>query len=498
MRIVAFGDSITEGRAGGITPEQNWLTLLSKKLGGDFEFFNAGVGGNSAREAMARFERDVLSRNPDVVLLEFGGNNHDPAPERKARRVSDQEFRSLLEKFKAGLPAKCQVVMITFPPIISEQHQYFPRVPGGKVDEELHPQRQIVRDFAAENGYPLLDLYKEIYPRRHELIFPDGVHLNVAGQVFFAEKVARTLEVAGITSKAKWLKQIGTPRDYTFEKSFKQIKKYCFEDFDAELYFQANGPGTFQRTMMVFPKNFTGKLPAVVVPFYAPEKMLGFDPETGEILERYIGVTMMRDLARRGYACISADSYHLTYLKSDRDKEDFYRWRDAGTAVTQDHPSWTGMGKLIADTELLIDILCEDARIDSNRIGIAGHSLGGKMAFYSGCLDPRIKVILASDFGFCWDNTNWKDIWYWGEKVELLKQLGMDHASLLGASGGKPFCLIAGEYDNDESRQLMEQAPGYAPVDERRIIYNHATGHRPPEDVLQKGYDFLDKWLKAE
>ena len=132
MRIVAFGNSITEGRAGGITPEQNWLTLLSKKLGGDFEFFNAGVGGNSAREAMARFERDVLSRDPDVVLLEFGGNNHDPAPERKARRVSDSEFRSLLEKFKAGLPAKCQVVMITFPPVINEQHQYFSKVPAEK------------------------------------------------------------------------------------------------------------------------------------------------------------------------------------------------------------------------------------------------------------------------------------------------------------------------------------------------------------------------------
>ena len=203
MRIVAFGNSITEGKAGGITPEQNWLTLLSKKLGGDFEFFNAGVGGNSAREAMARYEKDVLSCDPDVILLEFGGNNHDPAPERKARRVSDQEFRSLLEKFKAGLPANCQVVMITFPPVINEQHQYFSRVPGGKVDEELQSQRQIVRDFAAENGYPLLDLYKEIYPRRYELIFPDGIHLNPAGQVFFAELVAQTLKKSGITDKAK-------------------------------------------------------------------------------------------------------------------------------------------------------------------------------------------------------------------------------------------------------------------------------------------------------
>ena len=193
MKIVAFGDSITEGLAGGITPEQNWLNQLSKKLGSGFELVNAGVGGNSSREAMARYERDVLAHDPDIVLLEFGGNNHDPAPERKFRRVPDEEFRELLEKFKNGLPDHCKVIVITFPPVINEQHQYFTRVPGGKVDEELQSQRQIVRDFAGENGYPLLDLYKLIYPRRYELILPDGVHLSPAGQTFFAEEVEKVL-----------------------------------------------------------------------------------------------------------------------------------------------------------------------------------------------------------------------------------------------------------------------------------------------------------------
>ena len=496
MKIVAFGDSITEGVAGGIAPEQNWLYLLGKKLGPQFELFNAGVGGNSAREAMKRFEKDVLSREPDVVLLEFGGNNHECRPGREARRVDDREFRLLLEKFKAGLPGKCQVIAVTFPPIINEQHQFNQLVPGGKLDEELHSQRQIVRDFAAENGYPLLDLYRLIYPRRYELILPDGVHLNAAGQVFFAEQAAAVLESSGIVSKEAWLRQIGSPGEYAFERSLTAVRKFDCEDFDAELYLQANGPGTFQRTMMVFPKNFTGRIPAVVVPFYSPEKMLGFDPATGEILKNYTKISMMRDLARRGYASISADAYHLTYLKSDRDKEDFYRWGDAGNALLCDHPEWSGMGKLIADTELLTDVLCEDCRIDSARIGIAGHSLGGKMAFYAGCLDPRIKVILASDFGFCWNNSNWHEVWYWGRKLEKLKQLGMDHSSLLQAAGGKPFCLLAGEYDNDESRQLMEKARPSMPDDERCVILNHASGHRPPVEYLLKGYDFLDKYLK--
>ena len=118
------------------------------------------------------------------------------------------------------------------------------------------------------------------------------------------------------------------------------------------------------------------------------------------------------------------------------------------------------------------------------------------MAFYAGCLDQRVKVIMASDFGFGWDQTNWSDIWYWDGKLEALKARGIDHSSLLGCAAPKPFCLLAGECDNDDSLKMMLRAPGYENCTDRLVIYNHATGHRPPWDVLCKGYDFIDKWLK--
>ena len=198
MRIVAFGDSITEGKV-GITPEQNWLLLLGKKLGPRFELFNAGVGGNSAREAMARYERDVLARKPDAILLEFGGNNNDPR--NPGRQVDDAEFKRHLLDFRSRLPENCKVVMITFPPIIDEQHAWQEMIPGGKLDDQLQSQRQIVREFAAENRWPLLDLYRLMWDRRYELILPDGVHLNPAGQVFFAEAVYQLIKQEG------WLEQ---------------------------------------------------------------------------------------------------------------------------------------------------------------------------------------------------------------------------------------------------------------------------------------------------
>lgn len=192
MKIVAFGDSITKGTSGQIRQEEHYLTLLGKKLGEGFTLINAGVGGNSAREAMARYEKEVLAHDPDLIMLEFGGNNHDIwNPE---RRVSDDEFKEHLRVFKEKLPPQCKVLVMTFPPIINEQHVYYKHEPGKDVDGELNSQRQIVRDFAADNGYCLFDLYKAMYPYRHKLIFPDGVHHNPAGHAFMAEKLYEALK----------------------------------------------------------------------------------------------------------------------------------------------------------------------------------------------------------------------------------------------------------------------------------------------------------------
>lgn len=297
-------------------------------------------------------------------------------------------------------------------------------------------------------------------------------------------------------TKEQWIRAIGHP-SYTFvSEPMQLLARFRHPEFDAELYSQKNGPDTAQRVMMVFPPNLTGRRPAVVVPFYFPEAMLGFEPTTGEQLPRYAGIEMLLHLARRGYIAISADAYHLTYIRSERDRSDFARWADAAEALRRDHPAWSGVGKLVADTRLLVDALCADPRVDAARIGIAGHSLGGKMAFYTGCLDERVRVILASDFGIGWEQTNWRDAWYWGEQVDALIAAGMDHAGLLGAAAPKPFCLLAGQFDNMDSWEMMRRAPGYTEGDGRLKIVNHATGHRPPPEALEEGYAFLDKWLK--
>lgn len=79
IKIVAFGDSITEAVI-GLGPEQKWTVLLEKKLNRHsrdiyWTVVNSGVGGNTSREGLARIEKDVFAHKPDIVLVEFGGND---------------------------------------------------------------------------------------------------------------------------------------------------------------------------------------------------------------------------------------------------------------------------------------------------------------------------------------------------------------------------------------------------------------------------------------
>ena len=129
-----------------------------------------------------------------------------------------------------------------------------------------------------------------------------------------------------------WLRLLAVPKGYRFDRGSELLKRYSFPDCDAELYRQANGPGTFQRVLKVFPKDLKGPAPAAAVPFYYPEAMLGQELETGEELPRFAGIAMLRRLAARGFVAATADAYHLTFLSTSRGRDEWARWQEAGEA----------------------------------------------------------------------------------------------------------------------------------------------------------------------
>ncbi len=68
--IVAIGDSSTDDLQGWFEILKNILTIYVE--GADFKFINAGIANNTTSEALRRMHRDVLSHEPDWVIVSLG------------------------------------------------------------------------------------------------------------------------------------------------------------------------------------------------------------------------------------------------------------------------------------------------------------------------------------------------------------------------------------------------------------------------------------------
>lgn len=92
MKIVFFGDSVTEGcfelsfhNVEGVTDiirdkKSVYHNILKERIEKEhpelnIEYVNAGISGNSTVDALKRIEQDVVAQNPDVAVVCFGLND---------------------------------------------------------------------------------------------------------------------------------------------------------------------------------------------------------------------------------------------------------------------------------------------------------------------------------------------------------------------------------------------------------------------------------------
>ena len=99
--IVAFGDSLVEGY--GATPGNDFVSLLSRRLG--VPILNAGHGGDTTAAALSRVDRDVLSRDPRIVIVLLGGNDF-------LRRVPKEQTFANLSTIVERIRSKGAAVVI--------------------------------------------------------------------------------------------------------------------------------------------------------------------------------------------------------------------------------------------------------------------------------------------------------------------------------------------------------------------------------------------------
>jgi pimeloyl-ACP methyl ester carboxylesterase len=228
----------------------------------------------------------------------------------------------------------------------------------------------------------------------------------------------------------------------------------------------------------------TRLLPVVIVPFY------DVDAPAGANLggRRYSppGVRSFAYLAvQQGYMAVAIRWFGESYGES---------YYEAVANLRLRHPACTGMGKWVWDAQRLVDYLCSRADVDRKRIGIIGHSLGGKMALYAAAMDSRIHVAVASEPGIGFSHSNYDDFWYLGEALKNAPA-GTDQHELLALMAPRPFLLIGGDSaDGDKSWHYINAArPVYELLAAPRGIgyVNHRSGHSPTPDAVRLAMDWL-------
>lgn len=291
-----------------------------------------------------------------------------------------------------------------------------------------------------------------------------------------------------------WQEILGHPAFKDFDRTPELMGEVNLPDGHGRLFRQPTGPDTRQLVLLMEPRTAArGQRPGAVIPFYHPDPSAGFDLEKRETIQEAAAVQFGRHLLRQGYTVVCTEAFPYNTVPDPKEDAAFAWWRAAAEELLNRYPGWTGIGKLTWDTRLAVDLLLAQADIDESRVVAMGHSLGGKMAFYAGALDTRVRATICSDFGIGYRFSNWEQPWYHGTRVQD-PGLPLNHHHLLALHAPRPFLLIIGNTDGPASWQYLEAARrvyGLLGNEHGVGACTHGDGHRPPERTVRFAYAWL-------
>ncbi len=200
LTIVAIGSSSTFGY-GASSPALSYPSQLAVELqrrlpAGEIEVENAGVSGETSIDMVKRFDRDVLSHQPDLVIWQVGTNavlrDFDIARYR-------QVVRDGLERLKdAGID------------VIIMDMQFAPKVLAHPLYREME---RGLAELAKEEGVPVFRRFALMrnWIESGQLDFttmlsPDGLHMNdltygCIGRILADAIIERTTDAVIVVSR---------------------------------------------------------------------------------------------------------------------------------------------------------------------------------------------------------------------------------------------------------------------------------------------------------
>jgi acyl-CoA thioesterase-1 len=174
--LVCFGDSITAGY--GLQNGQAYPDFLQKKLDGlgyHYKVKNQGASGATTKDAVASLH-SILQLHPDVVIVEFGGNDGlRGLPLDQTRRNLDQVLTTL-EAAHIGI----LLAGITLPPNYGQDY--------------IHAFEQVFSDMAAKHRTAFVPMIYKDLVKVPDTIQQDGIHPTAKGSAILADTLLPALK----------------------------------------------------------------------------------------------------------------------------------------------------------------------------------------------------------------------------------------------------------------------------------------------------------------
>ncbi len=239
-----------------------------------------------------------------------------------------------------------------------------------------------------------------------------------------------------------------------------------------------------------------GPFPAVVVVFYEAQTAIGMS----KIPFRDFGI----QLAKRGFLVLSLGGDPNTY------------YPDRAQATIQP------LSFHAYEAANCYNFLSHLPQVDPKRIGIVGHSYGGKWALFASCLYDKFACAAWSDPGIVFDekrsNVNYWDQWYLGYEqgrerkigvptsrehpragpYKKLMETGHDLHELHALMAPRPFLVSGGSEDRADRWKALNQSVavnkllGYS----NRVAMTTRAGHPPTNESNEQIYEFFEYFLK--
>ncbi len=195
-RILFQGDSITDaGRKDRDNPNtlgEGYVHMVNSDLTSqeyDVKILNAGIGGNTILNLLARWKKDCINLQPDILTIYVGINdcwrNYYEQPSGVEVELYEKAYRIILEEVKNKLPATKVIIMGSH-----VCHGWETDAIYEELSEGIAVNRAIAKKLAEEYEHAYIDV-QDIFDEAHtkapaEHWTVDGIHPTPAGHRLIA------------------------------------------------------------------------------------------------------------------------------------------------------------------------------------------------------------------------------------------------------------------------------------------------------------------------